>query len=118
MVELSQKRCFVMDTSLFISYVNGELWANHAAYQTNYPPCPILVPLDVKREFKKYAYQIVKNSQALAKELIKCGFTLVGGGSANHMIWIDLTNKGIDGWSAAWALEYAGIIANVLPAAA
>lgn len=28
------------------------------------------------------------------------------------MIWIDLTNKGIDGWAAAWALEYAGIVAN------
>jgi len=64
------------------------------------------------REFKKYAYQIVKNSQALAKELIKCGFTLVGGGSANHMIWIDLANKGLDGWTVAWACDAAGLICN------
>jgi len=30
----------------------------------------------------------------------------------NHLILIDLTNRGIDGWCAAWALEYAGIVLN------
>ena len=62
--------------------------------------------------FKKYAGQIIKNSRALAKELIKYGFSLVGNGSENHMIWIDLTNKNLDGWTVAWALEAAGIICN------
>jgi glycine hydroxymethyltransferase len=62
--------------------------------------------------FKRYAFQIVKNSKALAAELTKYGFKLIGQGSENHMVWIDLTNKGIDGWTAAWALEVAGIITN------
>ena len=62
--------------------------------------------------FKKYAAQIVKNAQILAHELLAMNYELIGGGTANHMLWIDLTNKNIDGWTAAWALEYAGIIAN------
>ncbi|MDO8488178.1 MAG: serine hydroxymethyltransferase [bacterium] len=63
-------------------------------------------------KFKKYAVQIVKNSAVIAQELMDRDYHLVGGGSANHMIWIDLSNKHIDGWTAAWGLEYAGIIAN------
>lgn len=41
--------------------------------------------------FKKYAHQIVKNSQTLAQVLIKSGLTLVGGGSENHLLLVDLT---------------------------
>lgn len=63
-------------------------------------------------DFKLYSQQIVKNAKVLANELIKYGYTLIGGGTENHMVWIDLTNKGIDGWIAAWALEGAGIITN------
>jgi glycine hydroxymethyltransferase len=62
--------------------------------------------------FRNYARQIVKNSKALVEELTKHDFKLVGGGSENHMIWIDLTNKGLDGWTVAWACEAAGIICN------
>lgn len=62
--------------------------------------------------FKKYAKQIIKNSRVLAKELIKHGFSLIGNGSENHMVWIDLTNKNLDGWTVAWALEATGIICN------
>ncbi len=63
-------------------------------------------------KFKKYAEQIVKNSQALALALKGYGFEMVSGGSENHLILIDLRNKKIDGWCAAWALEYAGIVVN------
>lgn len=42
------------------------------------------------KDFKVYAKQIVKNSKALAKTLIKRGITLVGNGSENHLILIDL----------------------------
>ncbi|MDP1743387.1 MAG: serine hydroxymethyltransferase [Candidatus Amesbacteria bacterium] len=62
--------------------------------------------------FKKYSAQIVKNAQEIAKYLKNKNYNLVGDGTSNHMVWIDLTNKNIDGWAAAWALEYAGIIAN------
>ncbi|MCL5439008.1 MAG: serine hydroxymethyltransferase [Patescibacteria group bacterium] len=62
--------------------------------------------------FKKYGLQIVKNNKVLARELLKNGFNLVSGGSDNHLILIDLRNKGINGSVAALALEAAGIVLN------
>lgn len=62
--------------------------------------------------FKKYGIQIVKNSQVLAKELVKYGFNLSTNGSDNHLILIDLSNKNINGAVAALALEVAGIVVN------
>jgi len=63
-------------------------------------------------EFKKYAHQVVKNAKVLAEELIKYGFDLVSGGTDNHLILVDLRNKGIGGKQAAVALEEAGIVVN------
>lgn len=65
-----------------------------------------------KPAFKKYGTQIVKNSQTLARELLKHGFNLATQGSDNHLILIDLRNKGINGAVAAQALEVAGIVLN------
>ncbi|MBU4350996.1 serine hydroxymethyltransferase [Patescibacteria group bacterium] len=62
--------------------------------------------------FQRYSKQTVENSQVLAAKLIKYDFKLIGGGSQNHMIWIDLNNKRVDGWTMAWACEAAGIICN------
>lgn len=62
--------------------------------------------------FKTYAKQIVANSKKLAEELLKYDFDLVSGGSDNHLILIDLRNKGISGKIAALALEVAGIVVN------
>ena len=62
--------------------------------------------------FIKYAAQIVANSKALAKELTDQGFRLVSGGSDNHLILIDLRNKGVNGSIAAVAMEVAGIVLN------
>ena len=63
-------------------------------------------------KFKTYQEQIVKNAKALAECLIKEGFRLVSGGTDNHLMLIDLTNKGITGKDAANMLEEAGIIVN------
>ena len=63
-------------------------------------------------EFKKYAHQIVKNTKSLADSLLSNGFVLTTGGSDNHLLVVDLTNKGINGALAAYALEKAGIITN------
>lgn len=62
--------------------------------------------------FKKYAQQIVKNAQALVDELKKYGFRLIGDGTQNHMVWIDMTNKGLEGWHAHVTLEQAYIYGN------
>jgi glycine hydroxymethyltransferase len=62
--------------------------------------------------FRAYAEQVVRNAQALADELLARGFDLVSGGTDNHLLLIDLTNKGVVGKKAAKALERAGIVCN------
>lgn len=64
------------------------------------------------KSFEKYAGQIVTNAKVLATELTARGFSIVSGGTDNHLMLIDITTKGLDGWCAAWALEYAGIVVN------
>jgi len=66
----------------------------------------------MSKKFKKYAVQIIKNSQALADELKKYDFNLISGGTDNHLILIDLTQKGITGKVAQELLEKAGIVVN------
>jgi glycine hydroxymethyltransferase len=63
-------------------------------------------------EFKTYAAQIVANAAALAEALIERGFDLISGGTDNHLILIDLTNKDVGGKPAAKALDRAGIELN------
>lgn len=63
-------------------------------------------------EFKEYAQQTVKNAQKLAEELITHGFELITGGTDNHLILIDLSNKGIPGKEAEIALDKVGITVN------
>lgn len=62
--------------------------------------------------FKRYGKQIVVNAKVLADELIKYGFDLISGGTDNHLLLIDLSNKKINGAVAALALEVAGIVLN------
>ncbi len=62
--------------------------------------------------FRDYAHQIVGNAKALAAGLSDRGFDLVSGGTDNHLILIDLTNKGVAGKVAAKALDRAGIELN------
>ncbi|HUD05793.1 MAG TPA: serine hydroxymethyltransferase [Candidatus Saccharimonadales bacterium] len=62
--------------------------------------------------FKTYGKQIVKNAKTLAAELTKKGFVLVTGGTDNHLLLIDLTNKKVIGADAEVALGNAGITAN------
>ena len=63
-------------------------------------------------EFKEYGRQVVRNAKALAEELLARGFQLVSGGTDNHLIVVDLTNKNVIGKKAAQALDRAGIVCN------
>lgn len=65
-------------------------------------------------KFKKYAIQIVKNARVLAKELMKNGLELVGKGTENHMVLVDLkTTNGVGaGLLVQDVLGWAGITAN------
>jgi glycine hydroxymethyltransferase len=62
--------------------------------------------------FRAYAHQVVANGKALADALIARGYTLVSGGTDNHLILMDLTAQGIGGKPAAKALDRAGIEVN------
>ncbi len=62
--------------------------------------------------FKEYAHQIVKNSKALAAALTERGFTLISGGTDNHLALLDLTPQGVPGKVAARAMDKAGLVAN------
>ena len=62
--------------------------------------------------FKAYAAQVVNNAQALAAALVSRGYNLVTGGTDNHLILVDLNNKGVSGWTAAKALDAAGLVLN------
>ena len=66
----------------------------------------------LKPEFKEYQQQIIKNANTLAEELIKLGFNLVSGGTDNHLILIDLRNKGITGLDLERKLDEVGITVN------
>lgn len=62
--------------------------------------------------FKEYIKQVVKNCKVLAEELVKYGFKLVSGGTDNHLILVDLTNKDITGKDAEKLLDSIGITLN------
>jgi glycine hydroxymethyltransferase len=62
--------------------------------------------------FKEYNRQIVKNARKIAEVLTDAGLRLVSGGTDNHLILIDLTDRGITGLEAEIALGKAGITVN------
>lgn len=63
-------------------------------------------------EFKVYQTRIVENAKTLAGELMNRGFTIVSGGTDNHLVLVDLTQKGVTGAQAQDILEKAGITVN------
>ena len=62
--------------------------------------------------FTDYTQQVVDNARAMGAELKARGYDLVSGGTDNHLVLIDLRNKGLTGKTAEQALEAAGITAN------
>ncbi len=62
--------------------------------------------------FADYARQIVANAKALAAALVERGFHIVSGGTDNHLMLVDLRNKGLTGKVAEKALDAAGITVN------
>lgn len=62
--------------------------------------------------FKRYATAVVENAKALAEALTARGFSLVTGGTDNHLLLIDLTSKNVTGKVASKALDRAGIVLN------
>jgi glycine hydroxymethyltransferase len=63
-------------------------------------------------EFITYSKQVISNAQAMAKALVDRGYQIISGGTDNHLMLIDLTNKGLTGKEAEEALIRADITVN------
>jgi len=64
------------------------------------------------KEFREYGKQVVKNAKIMADEMQKMGYSVVSGGTDNHLFLIDICSLGHDGNSASRALEESGITTN------
>jgi glycine hydroxymethyltransferase len=63
-------------------------------------------------DFVQYARSVVENAKTLGEALAERGWDLVTGGTDNHLLLVDLTNKKVPGKVAAQALDKAGIVLN------
>lgn len=62
--------------------------------------------------FADYAKQIIKNAKILSEEMTSLGYDIVSGGTDNHLMLVDLTNKDLSGKKVENALGAAGITVN------
>ena len=63
-------------------------------------------------EFRDYCKSVVANAKALAEAMMGLGFHVVSGGTDNHLMLVDLRNRGLTGKVAEKALDRAGITVN------
>ena len=63
-------------------------------------------------EFRNYARQVIANARALGESLVERGFRLVSGGTDNHLLLLDLSDRELTGKAAEAALEQAHITTN------
>jgi glycine hydroxymethyltransferase len=63
-------------------------------------------------EFKVYAANIVRNAQALSEALSSLGFSIVSGGTENHLVLVDVSGLGLTGRQAERALRECGLTLN------
>ena len=63
-------------------------------------------------DFRTYQKNVVDNARTLAGRLMTQGFKIISGGTDNHLMLVDLTNKGLTGKYAEEALDKAGITVN------
>ena len=104
----------IMSTAEHASAVDKAVFPGLQGGPHNHTTAAIAVALReaAQPSFRSYAHQVVANAKALAEALASRGYTLVSGGTDNHLILVDLTAQGIGGKPAAKALDRAGIEVN------
>lgn len=95
----------VFDSAVFPGTQGGPLMHVIAAKAVAYGEA-------LEPSFKDYQTQVQKNAKALANKFIELGYNIVSGGTDNHLILIDLRNKGVTGKIAEEALGKADITVN------
>lgn len=63
-------------------------------------------------EFKAYGQKVIQNAQAMATAFVEKGYSIISGGTDNHLMLIDLRSKGVTGKAAEQALVRADITVN------
>ncbi len=95
----------VMDSTVMPGIQGGPLMHVIAAKAVSFKEA-------LEPSFKVYAQQVIDNAQALAASLVEKGYSIVSGGTDNHLMLIDLSSKNITGKEAENALHAAGITVN------
>jgi glycine hydroxymethyltransferase len=101
----SEEHAKSLNTSIFPGIQGGPLMHVIAAKAVAFGEA-------LRPAFKTYQEQVVKNAQTLAQGLVSLGYQLVSGGTDNHLMLIDLTNKDVTGKEAELAMDKAGITVN------
>src|SRR3989338_2245194 len=105
MIMCQQIHAAAIDKSVFPGLQGGPHENNIAAKAVAFKEA-------LEPEFKDYAAQIKKNAKILENVFREKGYTLCHGGTDNHLLLIDVTNKGLAGKQAQIALDKAGITVN------
>ncbi len=95
----------VLDSAVFPGTQGGPLMHVVAAKAVAYGEA-------LQPDFKEYQTQVQKNAKALGAKFVELGYDIVSGGTDNHLILIDLRNKGVTGRVAEEALEHSAITVN------
>src|SRR5215831_843455 len=109
-----QRGAMIMSDTAHATAVDKAVFPGLQGGPHNHTTAGIAVALHeaAQPSFRTYAHQVVANAAALADALAARGYTLVSGGTDNHLILLDLTPQGIGGKPAAKALDRAGIETN------
>ena len=100
--------------------INASVFPGHQGGPHNHTITALAVALHQAQtnEFKEYQKTVLLNAKALAerlgnsKEKGGLGYNVVGGGTENHLVLIDLKNKGVDGARVERVLELVGVASN------
>jgi glycine hydroxymethyltransferase len=104
----------VYDYSEYGNKINAAVFPGHQGGPHNHTIAALSVALKqaASPEFKEYAQQVLINCKVLAERLKALGYTLVSGGTDNHLLLIDLKPINIDGARVERILELCSIAAN------
>src|SRR3989338_4184030 len=67
---------------------------------------------NLQPSFKDYARRVIRNAQALAARMMKHDFQVISGGTDNHLLLVDVRNRGLTGKVCQEVLDEAGITCN------
>jgi len=94
--------------------INASVFPGHQGGPHNHTITALATALKqaASPQFLEYQQQVLSNSQAFASAMVSRGYTLVSGGTENHLMLVDLRPAGVDGAHVESVLELASIALN------